>query len=77
MKSSKTAALQNEIAITVCTKNRYSKIKDPSKKAVLASLEGRFLCNILEISYFATGPGDSANPGRPTAGADHSTCSRS
>ena len=35
MKSSKTAALQNEIAITVCTKNRYSKIKDPSKKAVL------------------------------------------
>ena len=33
-------------------KNEYNKVKGPSKKAVSASLEGQFLCNILGDKLF-------------------------
>ena len=52
MKSSKTAALQNEIAIAIHTKSEHNKTNRPSKGAVQASLEGRLLDRLFCNSLF-------------------------
>lgn len=46
MKRYRKDMLRNENAIAIYTKSEHSKTNRPSKEAVLASFEGRFLCII-------------------------------